>query len=92
MRGTILVWDPPRVLEHTWQQTIVGEGVVRHELAPDGDGTLLTFSHRGLSLPNAQGFLPGTHAYFDRLAAHLEGEPLPAWQSRYNELAPLYVQ
>jgi uncharacterized protein YndB with AHSA1/START domain len=90
MTGRILVWDPPRVLEHTWHQTIVGEGVVRYELEAEGDGTLLRFTHRGLSVPNARGFVPGTHAYFDRLAAHLDGTELPGWQARYGELAPLY--
>jgi uncharacterized protein YndB with AHSA1/START domain len=90
MRGRILVWDPPRVLEHTWQQTVVGEGVVRYELASDDSGTILTFSHRGLSVPNAQGFVPGTHAYLDRLEAFLAGAPVPNWQARYDELAPQY--
>ncbi|HEY3064090.1 MAG TPA: SRPBCC family protein [Chloroflexota bacterium] len=91
MRGRILSWDPPRLLEHTWQQTIVGDGVVRYELAQDGDETILTFSHRGLSVPNARGFIPGTHAYFDRLAAHLDGQPIPSWSDRYAELVPAYT-
>lgn len=91
MRGRILRWDPPRLLEHTWHQTIVGDGVVRYELAPDGDDTILTFSHRGLSVSNAKGFIPGTHAYFDRLEAHLAGHPIPAWSERYAELAPTYA-
>ncbi len=41
MTGRILVWDPPHVLEHEWKQPIVEDGVVRYELHPDGDGTLL---------------------------------------------------
>ncbi len=91
MSGRILAWEPPRLLEHEWRQTIVGQGVVRYELAPDGaDATILTFTHRGLSVPNARGFIPGTHAYLDRLAAHLAGDPLPRWQERYDALAPLY--
>ncbi len=87
MTGRIRVWDPPHVFEHEWNQRVVEPGVVRYELSPDGDGTLLRFSHRGLSVPNAQGFLPGTHAYFDRLEAYLAGDALPNWAQRYQEVA-----
>ncbi|HEX4251839.1 MAG TPA: SRPBCC family protein [Pseudonocardia sp.] len=90
MTGAILVWDPPKVLEHEWHQDIVGTGVVRYELAEQGSGTVLTFTHRGLSVRNARGFLPGTHAYLDRLAALLAGAPLPNWSERYQEVAPEY--
>ena len=87
MTGRIRVWDPPRVFEHEWNQRIVEESVVRYELSPDGDGTLLRFSHRGLGVRNAQGFLPGTHAFLDRLQAYLAGETLPSWAQRYREVA-----
>jgi uncharacterized protein YndB with AHSA1/START domain len=73
MTGRILVWDPPHVLEHEWKQPIVDDGVVRYELSSDGDGTLLRFSHRGLSPRNAGGFRGGTHAFLDRLEAYLAG-------------------
>lgn len=87
MTGRILVWDPPHVLEHEWHQAIVEPGVVRYELRPDGDGTLLRFTHRGLGVPNANGFRPGTQAFLDRLEAHLAGDPLPNWAQRYREIA-----
>jgi uncharacterized protein YndB with AHSA1/START domain len=87
MTGRIRVWDPPHVFEHEWNQRIVEESVVRYELSPDGDGTLLRFSHRGLGVRNAQGFLPGTHAFLDRLQAYLAGEALPNWAQRYREVA-----
>jgi uncharacterized protein YndB with AHSA1/START domain len=90
MTGRILVWDPPHVLEHEWRQRIVEDGVVRYELAEDGDATLLTFTHRGLSVRNAKGFVPGTHAFLDRLDAHLSGAVLPGWEERYAETAPAY--
>jgi uncharacterized protein YndB with AHSA1/START domain len=85
--GRILVWDPPHVFEHEWKQSIVEDSVVRYELVRDGDGTLLRLSHRGLSVPNATGFLPGTHAFLDRLEAHLAGQPLPNWAIRYQKVA-----
>ena len=87
MTGRILVWDPPHVFEHEWNQAIVEPGVVRYELTPDGDGTLLTFTHRGLGIPNANGVRPGTQAFLDRLEAHLDGRPLPNWADRYQDIA-----
>ena len=87
MTGRITVWDPPNVFEHLWHQRVVEPGVVRYELRTDGDGTRLRFSHRGLGVPNANGFRPGTHAYLDRLEAHLSGAELPDWSQRYQQLA-----
>jgi uncharacterized protein YndB with AHSA1/START domain len=86
MTGRILVWDPPNVLEHEWKQPIVEDGVVRYELTADGDGTLLRFTHRGLGVRNATGFLGGTHAYLDRLEAYLSGSELPDWTIRRHEV------
>lgn len=91
MTGRILVWDPPHVLEHEWRQAPIEDGVVRYQLEADGDETVLRFTHRGLSARNARGFLPGTHAYLDRLAAHLSGAIPPNWIRRYDELAPGYA-
>jgi uncharacterized protein YndB with AHSA1/START domain len=86
MTGRILVWDPPNVLEHEWKQPIIEDGVVRYELTADGDGTLLRFTHRGLGVRNASGFRGGTHAYLDRLEAHLAGDELPDWIQRRLEI------
>ena len=100
MTGRILVWQPPAdsgpgprtaVLEHEWRQRIVEDGVVRYELAEDGAGTMLVFVHRGLSVRNAQGFIPGTHAYLDRLTAFLAVEEIPAWGDLYGQLAASYL-
>jgi uncharacterized protein YndB with AHSA1/START domain len=91
LTGRILVWDPPHVLEHEWRQAVVDDSVVRYELVADGDATVLTFTHRGLSIRNAQGFVPGTHAYLDRLEAHLNGSELPDWMARFAELQPAYA-
>ncbi|MEZ0054233.1 uncharacterized protein YndB with AHSA1/START domain [Mycobacterium sp. MAA66] len=87
MTGRILVWDPPKVFEHEWHQQIVEPGVVRYELSADGAGTLLRLTHRGLGVPNANGFRPGTQAYLDRLEALLDGTPLPGWLERYEQIA-----
>ena len=92
MTGRILVWDPPHVFEHEWSQPIVEDGVVRYELSPDGAGTLLKFTHRGLGVHNAGGFIGGTHAYLDRLHAYLAGQPLPDWLQRKEEVGPVYAK
>ena len=94
--GRILVWDPPRTLEHEWKvaphpHLPAGEdAVIRWELSPEGDGTVLRLRHRNLARETALGFAPGTHAFLDRLEAHLEGRTLPAWQDRYQAVAPGY--
>jgi hypothetical protein len=72
------------------RQRIVEDGVVRYELSEDGDDTLLVFIHSGLSVRNAQGFIPGTHAFLDRLATHLAAEEIPDWGRLYGLLAPAY--
>jgi uncharacterized protein YndB with AHSA1/START domain len=92
--GRVLTWQPPQnghaVFEHEWQQRIVEDSVVRYELTARGESTLLTFTHRGLSERNALGFASGTHAFLDRMQAHLNGENPPNWSERYAEVAPNY--
>ncbi len=100
--GRILVWSPPApagdagtrprsaVFAHEWRQRIVDDGTVRYELAEDGDHTVLTLIHEGLSVRNAQGFIPGTHAFLDRLRASLDRGPIPDWGTQYAEVAPAY--
>lgn len=90
--GRIFVRDPPRVLEYEWRQAIVEESTLRFELQPDGDATILKLTHRWLSVPNAGGFIPGWHAYLDRLDARLGGDEIPDWSQRFGALRPLYGQ
>lgn len=80
--GRVLAWDPPRLLEHEWKQPGLDLSVVRYELEPDANGTILKFSHRRTVAPGATGGRAGWHAYLDRLAAHLDGLPVPAWSER----------
>jgi uncharacterized protein YndB with AHSA1/START domain len=88
--GKILVWDPPRVFELEWHQAITGATVVRYELERDGDETILHFTHSGLKISHAKGYVPGEHAYLDRMEAYLTGQTLPPWSARYAELEPEY--
>lgn len=94
--GKILTWDPPRVYEHEWNVEPMkylphGErSVVRWELTPDGDGTILRLTHRHLTKQTAGGFVSGTHAFLDRLGDQLDGRPLTNWVKRVEELRSLY--
>lgn len=81
--GKVLTWDPPRVFEHEWKVapgpfSPVGEdSIIRWELSPDGEGTVLILSHRDLTRRFASVYIAGTHAFLDRLEAQLDERPLP---------------
>jgi uncharacterized protein YndB with AHSA1/START domain len=88
--GRILVWDPPRVLEHEWIQPGLDVSIVRYELEADAGETLLKLTHRRSVTPGATGGRAGWHAYLDRLAAHLDGDPVPAWSERRAAVQDTY--
>lgn len=94
--GTILAWDPPRVLEYEWNVQPLPEmprgehAIFRYELTPDGDATNVLVTYRRLTMQTARGFLPGLHAFFDRLEAQLDGRPLPDWTRRFEEVRAEY--
>jgi uncharacterized protein YndB with AHSA1/START domain len=96
--GKILVWDPPRVFEHEWnvearKELPNGERtIVRWELTPEDDGTLLRLTHKRLTRPTAIGFVSGIHAFLDRLEDELDGAVLTDWASRVKEVRPNYLQ
>jgi hypothetical protein len=93
-----LVWDPPRVLEYEWNVAPVPEmprgeqAIFRYELTPDGDSTRLLVVYRRLTRQSAGGFLPGLHAFLDRLDAQLDGRPAPDWATRFAELRSEYPE
>jgi uncharacterized protein YndB with AHSA1/START domain len=96
--GKILAWDPPRTLEYEWKVAPVPEMpqgedvVVRYELTPEGDSTRLRVTYRRLTRHTARGFLPGLHAFLERLEAQLDQNPLPAFERRFGELIADYPQ
>jgi uncharacterized protein YndB with AHSA1/START domain len=90
MSGRVLAWEPPRVLEHEWIQPGLDISVVRYELEADAGGTILRLTHRRSVAPGATGGRAGWHAYLDRLAAHLDGLPVPAWSERRAEVQDAY--
>ncbi len=96
--GTILAWEPPRLLEYEWNVAPVPEmprgeqAIFRYQLEPDGDATRLLVTYRRLTRHSARGFLPGLHAFLDRLEAQLDGRPLPDWLARFGELRARYPE
>lgn len=89
MKGEMLTWDPPRLLELRWGD----EDVLRIELAPDDDaagGTRLTltdvFTEKGKAARDGAGW----HACLDVLGAHLAGDHDGDDEPRWARLAPVY--
>jgi uncharacterized protein YndB with AHSA1/START domain len=86
--GEMLVCDPPSTLEFTW-----GEDVLRFEVRPDGEGSLLelvnTFDEQGKAARDAAGW----HACLDLLANRLDGRE-PPWTpgERWQAVHPGYVE
>jgi uncharacterized protein YndB with AHSA1/START domain len=96
--GRILAWEPPRVLEYEWNVAPVPEmprgerAIFRYELAPDGGGTSLVVTYRRITMQTARGFLPGVHAFLDRLEAQLGGGAPPDWLERFGALRAEYTE
>lgn len=55
----------------------LGDDELRWELAPDGDGTLLTFTHTFADRHGAASFAAGWHTCLAALHAHLDERPFP---------------
>ena len=94
--GSVLVWDPPNVLEHEWKVERPGfpegeYGIIRWELKSDGEETILRLTHRRLPAEIARAFAPGLHAMLDRLESFLDDVPMSDWAKRSEELRPSYL-
>ena|SRR5579872_7341236 len=96
--GTVLAWEPPRILEYEWNVAPVPEmplgerAIFRYELTPDSDSTHVRVTYSRITHQTARGFLPGLHAFLDRLEAQLDGCPLSDWMSRFEELRAEYPE
>lgn len=94
--GRILGWEPPRLLEYEWKirprpgMPSGEDAIVRWELRRDGRETVLTLTHRNLTRQTAVGVAPVTHALLNRLAAQLDGRPLPDLRQRLAEVQGQY--
>ena len=90
--GIVRAFDPPRVFEYTW--TREGESVIRFELRPDGDGTLLVLDHAATSLGQAVSVGAGWQSHLEAIDALLAGSPTTRddWTARYEQLRPGYEE
>lgn len=86
--GEMRVYDPPSVLEFRW-----GDELLRFELEPEGDGTVLTFLNTFDELGKAARDAAGWHTCLDVLAYELGGET-PPWphRERWAEVHGGYVE
>ena len=86
--GEMLTYDPPRTLEFRW-----GPDVLRFDLEPDGDGTVLTLVDRLEAQGKAARDAAGWHSCLDVLEHHLRGEQ-PPWPAdeRWADVHPSYVE
>jgi len=73
-RGKVLLFDPPRVFEHSWFENIPPAAVVRWAVEPDGEGSLLTLTHRAGPPDDGPRTAAGWTQILEGLAAEL-GEP-----------------
>jgi uncharacterized protein YndB with AHSA1/START domain len=86
--GQMLAYEPPELLELMWSDELL-----RFELSPDGDGTLLRFTASFDELGRAARDGAGWHACLDLLAVDLSGEAAP-WGpgDRWRQVHPGYVE
>lgn len=96
--GEILAWKPPHLFEYEWNVAPVTEmpdgerAIFRYELTPDGDSTHLVVTYRRITMRTARGFLPGLHAFLDRLEGQLDGTPMPSFVTRFEEVRSHYPE
>nr|WP_055501718.1 SRPBCC family protein [Nonomuraea pusilla] len=80
--GRITGSQAPRLFAHTW-----GDDELRWEIQPDGDGSLLTFTHTFADRHGAASFAAGWHTCVNALLAVLDDRPVraPAGTARLHE-------
>ncbi len=67
-----------------------GKGSADVRLTPEGAGTRLLFTHRGMPYENSALMLPGWHDYLARLGASLDGRPPPG-SMNFRTMQAAYV-
>ncbi|HSJ72995.1 MAG TPA: SRPBCC family protein [Miltoncostaeaceae bacterium] len=89
--GTVLAWEPPRLLEVEWADGD-GRSVLRVEIAPSAGGAVLVLDHRDVPAGAAVSMGAGWDAHLTALGEALEGreEIAERWSRRYEALRPRY--
>lgn len=88
MPGTVLRWEPPRVLSYTFDD----DSDVTFELTAEGKQVVLVLTHRsrGDDIPSLSGYASGWHTHFALLIALLEGNPRPPFWATHQRLKAEY--
>jgi uncharacterized protein YndB with AHSA1/START domain len=88
MDGTMLKFDPPKLLEFTW-----GDERLRFELTASAGGTLLSFTAAFAELGKAARDAAGWHVCLDLLGCAVAGQAAP-WTSdeRWRQVIGSYQQ
>jgi uncharacterized protein YndB with AHSA1/START domain len=95
--GRITAYEPPRLLEYTWNEREHSRGsivdsLVRWELTEVGDRVRLTLTHKRLSELEAAFHSAGWHAFVDRLSACVAGSEPPPTMERFAQLKSEYAK
>lgn len=88
MPGTVLRWEPPRVLSYTFDD----ESDVTFELTEQGKNVQMVLTHRarGGDIPFLTGYASGWDTHFALLVALLEGTPSPPFWATHQRLKAEY--
>jgi uncharacterized protein YndB with AHSA1/START domain len=95
-RGRVLVLDPPRILEHTWFENIPPAAIISWRLAPEGEGCVLTLTHRAGPPEDGPRTAAGWTQLLEALAASLGetnatvGGGMDAWRRRRDDYAAAF--
>ena len=85
--GEVLAYQPPKLLEFRW-----GTDVIRLEVAPHGDGTVLTLIDTIDEVGKAARDGAGWHVCLDRLEHALDGKPAPHAEEQWTTVHRDYVK
>ncbi len=87
-KGTVSVFEPPRVLEYSWNEG-AGTSMVRFELSELGVRTHVTLHHNRITTHDIRDIAAGWHTHLDILETVFTHDEID-FQSRFDELAPRY--
>lgn len=96
--GRITAYEPPHLLEYTWNEQEascgpVADALVRWELSEEGSGVRLTLTHARLPEIEVLAHGAGWHTFLQRLSACVDGrdpEPIEELYARFKaEYVPL---
>jgi len=88
---TVQRWEPPRLLELTWDYTGERPSRFRLELRAEQGGTRLLLDHDRLDAADPVDYGAGWHTHLEALAARLADAPTPAFGELFRTLRAAYA-